>query len=297
MFRASGVLPALVTPLDERGELLEDGLRAVLDHVIAGGVHGVFVLGSSGEIYGLDQKQKQRVVELTVEHVAGRVPVYAGASEITTRDCVRTAKMVADIGGVAALSVLTPYFMTPTQHELVTHFTEIAAATDLPVLLYTNPGRTKVDLDADTVMELAQVDTIVGIKDSSGDPDLLDQYLERRPDGFAVLIGRDTLILEGLRKGAEGAIASTANVAPALVAGIYDAFQAGDLERAARLQAALSPLRSIVDRATFPVILKEGLRLAGVDAGVCLAPARDLDEQVRAELVHVVADALAATEN
>lgn len=295
MFTAAGVIPALVTPLDEDGELLEGSLRAVLDHVIAGGVHGVFVLGSSGEIYGLSSAQKRRVVELTVEHVAGRVPVYAGASEITTRDCIATARMAAEVGGVAALSVLTPYFMTPTQHELIRHYRDIAAATDLPIVLYTNPGRTQVNLDVATVLELAQVENIVGIKDSAGKPDLLASYLAERPDGFAVLVGRDTLILEGLQQGADGAIASTANVAPALVAGIYDAFRAGNLERAAALQTALSPLRTIVDRATFPVILKEGLRLAGVDAGVCLAPARDLDDQVRADLAVVVADALAAT--
>ncbi|RMI08798.1 dihydrodipicolinate synthase family protein [Cellulomonas triticagri] len=296
MFTPTGVVPALVTPLDPQGELREDGLRALLDHVIAGGVHGVFVLGSSGEIYGLDDRQKRRVVEIAVEHVAGRVPVYAGASEITTRDCVRTARMVAEVGGVSALSVLTPYFVTPTQRELVAHYTAVAAATDLPVVLYTNPGRTRVDLDVETVLELAAVDTVVGIKDSSGDPDLLHRFLTERPDGFTVLVGRDTLILEGLREGADGAIASTANIAPALVTGIYEAHRAGDLDRAARLQAALSPLRAIVDRATFPVVLKEGLRLAGVDAGVCLAPARDIDEQVLAELAVVVADALAATD-
>ncbi len=296
MFTPTGVVPALVTPLDPDGELLEDGLRSLLDHVIAGGVHGVFVLGSSGEIYGLDDRQKRRVVELTVEHVAGRVPVYAGASEITTRDCVRTARMVAEVGGVSALSVLTPYFVTPTQHELVTHYTRVAAATDLPLVLYTNPGRTRVDLDVPTVLSLAALDTVVGIKDSSGDRDLLHRLLTERPDDFAVLVGRDTLILDGLRQGAEGAIASTANIAPALATGIYEAFRAGDLDRAAHLQGALSPLRAIVDRATFPVVLKEGLRLAGVDAGVCLAPARDIDEQVLAELAVVVADALAATD-
>lgn len=97
-FKPQGIIPALVTPLDQDGELLEQGLRDVLDYTINNGVHGVFVLGSSGEIYGLTDAQKRRVVELTVEHVNGRVPVYAGASEITTRDCIKTAKMVAEVG-------------------------------------------------------------------------------------------------------------------------------------------------------------------------------------------------------
>lgn len=288
MFTPHGAVPALVTPLTREGDLMEQGLRDVLDYVIAGGVHGVFVLGSSGEIYGLDPAQKRRVVEVTVEHVAGRIPVYAGASEITTRDCIRTARMVGEVGGVAALSVLTPYFMTPTQSELLDHYTEIAASTELPIVLYTNPGRTLVHLDLDTVLALADVPNIIGLKDSSGDLDFTRAVLERRPADFAVLMGRDTLIYDALALGADGAIASTGNVAPRVVSGIYDAFVAGDLDTARRLQNALIPLRNLLDKATFPVVLKEGLRLAGVDAGYCLAPARELAEPWRTELAHVV---------
>ncbi len=295
MFEAAGVIPALVTPLDEKGEVEISGLRAVLDHVIEGGVHGVFILGSSGEIYALNDAQKRLVVETTVEHVAGRVPVYAGASEITTRDCIATAKMVSEVGGVAALSVLTPYFVTPTQRELTKHYTDIATSTELPVILYTNPGKTQVNLEPETVRDLAKIENIVGIKDSSGNAELLDQYLADRPQDFSVLIGRDTMILDGLKKGTNGAIASTANIAPALVSGIFDAFQAGDIARAEALQSKLTPLRNLVDRATFPVILKAGLRAAGVDAGVCAAPAWELDSEVKEELNVVVTAALQAT--
>lgn len=283
-----GVIPALVTPLDADGELFEQGLRDVIDFTLAGGVHGVFVLGSSGEIYGLSTAQKRRVVEITVEHVAGRVPVYAGASEITTRDCIATAAMVREVGGVAGLSVLTPYFMTPTQPELIAHYQAIAAATDLPVVLYNNPGRTKVPITVASAVELAKVDTIVGIKDSSGDFTLSTDYIRETPDDFAVLLGRDTLIYAGLCHGASGAIASTGNIVPKLIVGIYDAFKAGDTAKALELQGELTPLRNLVDVATFPVVLKEGLRAAGIDAGYCLAPARDLDERYRAELATVV---------
>lgn len=290
MFTPHGIVPALVTPLTRDGELMEDGLRTLIDHVIDGGVHGVFVLGSSGEIYGLDHAQKRRVLEVTTEHVNGRVAVYAGASEITTRDCVRTAKLAAEIGGVDALSVLTPYFMTPTQPELVTHYRTIAAATDLPLVLYNNPGRTQVPITVASAVELSQVDTIVGIKDSSGDFTLSTDYIRETPADFSVLLGRDTLIYAGLCHGANGAIASTGNIVPALIVGIYDAFRAGDTARALELQGALTPLRNLVDVATFPVVLKEGLRIAGIDAGYCLAPARDLDERHRAELVTVLTD-------
>lgn len=288
-----GIIPALVTPLTESGDLLEDGLRDVLDFTIDRGVHGIFVLGSSGEIYGLDEDQKRRVVEVTVEHVAGRVPVYAGASEITTRDCLRTARMIEEVGGVAGLSVLTPYFMTPTQGELVTHFREIAGGTDLPVLLYSNPGRTHVELSVETVLELAEVDGVVGLKDSAGDLERLRTILDARPAGFTVLVGLDTHILPALEAGAEGAIASTANVAPQVVSGIYEAYRAGDLTRARELQEALTSLRDLVGRATFPLVLKEGLRIAGIDAGSCFAPAREIDPRLRTELTSVV-ESLAA---
>ncbi len=276
-----GVIPALVTPLDRGGELMEQGLRDVIDFTIAGGVHGLFVLGSSGEIYGLTDHQKQRVVELTVEHTAGRVPIYAGASEITTRDCLKTARMVEAVGGVAALSVLTPYFLTPTQSELIQHFTDIARATELPIMLYENPGRTHVTITADTCQTLSRVDGIIGIKDSSGDLSQMLSYLQVTDADFTVLTGRDTLIHAGMCLGAKGAIASTANIAPRLVAEIYNAYVAGDHARSLELQFQLAPLRAWIEKATFPVVLKEALRLVGVEVGYALAPAGDLTTEQR----------------
>jgi 4-hydroxy-tetrahydrodipicolinate synthase len=267
---------------------MEQGLRDVIDFTIAGGVHGLFVLGSSGEIYGLTDAQKQRVVEITVEHTAGRVPVYAGASEITTRDCIKTARMVQAVGGVSALSVLTPYFLTPTQSELIQHFTDIARATELPIMLYENPGRTHVTISAETCQTLSRVDGIIGIKDSSGDLSQMLNYLNVTDADFTVLTGRDTLIYAGMCIGAKGAIASTANLAPRLVAEIYNSYVAGDHARALELQFQLSPLRAWIEKATFPVVLKEGLRLLGVDVGVALAPAGDLTAEQRRDLQTVL---------
>lgn len=289
MFQPRGIIPALVTPLTEAGDLMEDGLRHMLDYVIENGVHGVFVLGSSGEIFGLSDDQKKRVVEITVEHVANRVPVYAGASEITTRDCIKTAQMAQSIGGISALSVLTPYFMTPTQGELVEHYKAIASSTDLPILMYNNPSKTHVNLTLGTILELAEVENIVGVKESSGNMSAVADILRERPEGFSVLMGKDTLIYAALCHGADGAIASTANVGPKLVSSIYDAFVSGDVKRSLELQNALTPLRNLVDKATFPVVLKEGLRFAGIDVGYCFAPARALDEPYRSELKDVVA--------
>lgn len=289
-FRAEGVIPAMITPLTADGDLLEQALRDLLDFVIDGGVDGVFVLGSTGEIFGLSDAQKRRVIEVTVEHTAGRVAVYAGASEITTRDCIKTVHMAQEVGGVDALSVLTPYFLTPTQSELVTHFTAIAAETDLPVLLYNNPGKTMVPISLATAQTLAEVPNIIGVKDSSGNLTTTGDFINGTPDDFAVLIGKDTLIYPALAMGADGIIASTANVAAALISQLYQAYRAGDHDRARELQQRLTPFRHLVDRATFPVILKEGARLAGVDVGHCLAPATEMPESLRDDLRTVVAD-------
>ena len=293
MLTPRGVIPALVTPLSREGDLLEQGLRDVIDYTIAAGVHGVFVLGSAGEFYGLSKETKRRVIEIAVEHTAGRVPVYAGASEITTRSAVEVARTAQEIGGVSALSVLTPYFMSPTQSELVRHFTAVAAGTELPIILYTNPARAHVELTLETIVALSKVDNIIGLKDSAGDLAFTRRVIQETPEDFSVLIGRVNLILDALRAGAAGAIASTANIAPAISVGIYSAFAAGDLDEARRRQEELVPLRALLDKATFPVVLKEGLRMAGVEAGYCLQPASELTEPYRTRLAEYVAEHVA----
>ena len=288
MIEPHGVIPALVTPLDRDGNLKEDALRKVIDYTIAGGVHGEFILGSTGEFYGLDRNQKKRAIEVTVEHTGGRVPVYAGASEITTRDCIEMAKMAESIG-VDALSVLTPFFISPSEEELHQHFAAIAASTTLPILLYGNPSRTGNNLSPALVERLTKIPNIIGIKDSSGDMTQMAEYIRRNQDKtFYVLSGRDTLILGNLVYGGCGSIAATANIAPAVVSEIYNAFIAGDIARAREYQYKLAPLRMAFGLGTFPVIMKEGLNLVGIDAGVALPPVQPISEENRKALTAII---------
>ena len=289
MFKPYGVIPALVTPLDEQGNLMEDALRRVIDYTIDGGVHGVFILGSTGEIYGLEWEQKKRAIEITVEQAAGRVPVYAGAGEITTRDCIKLAKLAESIGGVSAVSVLTPYFITPSKQELKEHYLTIAASTKLPVILYGNDDRTNVNIPADLAAELANVDNIVGIKDSSGDMTKMGEYIRLTlGKEFSVISGRDTLILANLAYGGAGSIAATANIVPKVVSSIYDSFMAGDLKKAREYQFQLAPLRIAFGLGSFPVVMKEALRLVGIDAGVTLRPVGPLTDDNRAKLAEIL---------
>ena len=138
-FEAKGVIPALITPLDEKGNVSEKATRKLIDFVIDGGVHGVFVIGTTGEFYGLTYEEKRRLMEITVDQVKGRVPVYAGTGGITTRECIELTKIAEDCK-VDAVSVLTPMFITPNQNELYEHYKAIAASTSLPVIFVQQPA-------------------------------------------------------------------------------------------------------------------------------------------------------------
>jgi 4-hydroxy-tetrahydrodipicolinate synthase len=223
-----------------------------------------------------------------VDQTAGRVPVYAGASEITTRDCIKLVKLAEECK-VDAVSVLTPYFITPSKSELKDHYKTIAASTYLPIILYGNDERTNVGISPDMAEELADIDNIVGIKDSSGDMTKMGEYIRlTRNKDFHVIAGRDTMILANLVYGGAGAIAATANIAPAIVSGIYKAFKAGDLKKALERQYALAPLRIAFGLGTYPVVMKEALRLVGIDAGECLSPVGPISEENRVKLAELL---------
>lgn len=282
-----GIIPAMVTPLTADDCLNEPALRRLTQHLVAEGVHGLFAVGSQGEFWALSAEEKRRVWEIVVEEAAGRAPVYAGTAAVTTREAVALTR-VAEKCGVDAVSVLTPYFVSPTEDELFAHYRDIAAATRLPVVLYTNPARTGVKISPRLLTRLAAVDNIVGIKDSSGELELTAEYIRVAPPGFGVLMGRDTLILAGLLYGAKGAIAATANVVPALVVSIYQRFQGGDLEGARQAQERLAPLRMAFSWGTFPVVIKEALDLMGLEGGPARAPVGPLPAEKRAQLREVL---------
>lgn len=283
-----GIIPAMVTPLDRDEELNEAALRQLVNHLIDGGVHGLFPVGSQGEFYAFTPDEKQRIWEIVVEETAGRVPVYAGTGAITTREVIALNKR-AERAGVNAVSVITPYFIHPSQEELYRHYVAIAEATTLPVILYNNPGRTGgVNLSADLVARLAEHPNIVGIKDSSGDFSLTAEYIRNTDDDFAVLLGRDTLIYAGLVHGAKGSITATANVVPSLVVEIYEAFIAGDLDRALQAQLRLAPLRLAFGLGTFPVVVKEALEMIGIPAGPARSPVGPMSQANRDKLKAVL---------
>jgi 4-hydroxy-tetrahydrodipicolinate synthase len=283
-----GIIPPVATPMQANEDLDLPRLKWYLDHLIGHGVHGLFVLGTNSEFYALDEREKQEVIATAVAHVNRRVPVYAGTGAETTREVVRLTRM-AEREGVDGVSVITPYFISPSQQELIDHYRRVAESTSLPVILYNNPATCGgVKLEVDTVARLAQVPNIVGIKDSSGDLQNTNEYVRVVPERFSVLQGRDTLICQSLFFGARGAIPASANVAPALCVAIYENFRKGDLEASRTAQLKLNPARLALALSTPPGGVKAALALLGLSIGPCRSPIAPLppekQEKMRAAL-------------
>ncbi len=283
-----GVIPPIVTPVDAEDCVEEQGLRRVVEHVIAGGVHGILSLGSNGEFYGLDHEQQERAARITIEQVAGRVPVFMGVGAITTRECVQLTRMGESLKA-QAITILPPMFLNPSEDELYQHFRKVAEATSLPVLLYNNPDRIGNNISANLIERLADIPNIVGVKDSSGDMTLTAEYIRRtRDNGFNVMAGRDVLILGSLVYGAVGCVASTANIVPKLVVEIYEKFMAGDMQGALEAQFKLAPLRMAFNLASFPIMTKEAMNLIGLDVGGSILPNTSCSDFTRNKLADIL---------
>jgi 4-hydroxy-tetrahydrodipicolinate synthase len=274
-----GIIPPVATPMQANEDLDLPRLKWFLDHLIAQGIHGAFVLGTNSEFYALDEREKQEVIATAVQHVRGRVPVFAGTGAETTREAVRLTR-VAEKEGVDGVSVITPYFVSPSQQEIYDHFRRIAESTALPVILYNNPGTCGgVKIDVDTVARLAQIPTIVAIKDSSGDLQNTNELVRVVPERFSVLMGRDTLIYQALIWGAKGAVPATANIAPRLLVEIYEAAARGDHAAAQAAQRRLNPIRLGLALGTAPGGVKAALALLGMSIGPCRSPVGPLSPE------------------
>lgn len=211
----SGIVPPLVTPLSARDDLDSEGLQRLLDHVIAGGVSGVFILGTTGEAPSLSYRLRREMISESLRIVSGRVPVLVGVTDTAFVESVDLAKHAADCGAAAAV-LTTPYYFPAGQTELTAYVQNIAPLIPLPLMLYNMPGLTKVWFEIETLRTLSSIDSIIGVKDSSGDLDFFGSVCKlksERPD-WSVLIGPEAKLAEAHSLGGDGGVCGGANVAP-----------------------------------------------------------------------------------
>ncbi|HUX20049.1 MAG TPA: 4-hydroxy-tetrahydrodipicolinate synthase, partial [Spirochaetia bacterium] len=277
--KPTGIIPAMVTPFTESQTVDENAIERLVERFLEVGVHGLFILGTNGEFFSLTAEEKVRIAQIVVARVAGRIPVYAGTGGISTRETIELSKQMGGIG-VDALSVITPYFLPLTQDDLLAHYVKISESVELPIVLYNIPSRTGIHLHPRTVAELSQLDNIVGIKDSSGNFEMVVEYISQTEPDFSVLCGTDSLVLWGLQAGASGAIASTANLVPEIALDIYRCFHDGDLAKARRRQLELNKVRTALQvGGSPPIALKAAMNLFGFSVGPPRSPLRPIDPE------------------
>ncbi len=266
-----GSIVAIVTPMLEDGSLDLPSFRALIDFHIEQGTDGIGVVGTTGESPTVDVEEHELLISEAVKHAKGRIPVIAGTGANSTREAIELAAFSKRAGADASLSVV-PYYNRPTQEGLYQHFKAIAEAVDMPHILYNVPGRTVADLNNDTVLRLAEIPNIVGIKDATGNIERGSDLLQRAPKDFAVYSGDDASALALMLLGGHGSISVTANVAPKLMHEMCMAALNGDVSRAREINFRLLGLHRKLFVEANPIPVKWAVARLGLMKNILRLP-------------------------
>lgn len=278
-----GSIVALVTPMHSDGSVDYPALRKLVDWHIEQGTDCISPVGTTGESPTIPVDEHIEIVRTVVEQAAGRVPVMAGAGANSTREAIELSKRCQEVGADCVLSVV-PYYNRPTQDGMVAHFTAIAEAIDIPVVLYNVPGRTVADMQVETALRLAQAPGIIGIKEASGNIDRAAQIIRRAPPSFAIYSGDDPTAVALMMLGGHGNISVSANVVPRRMHELCVAAMAGNAALASKLHFELIDLNQQLFCEPNPIPVKEALRLMGrIDSGLRL-PLTPLQQAFHAPL-------------
>lgn len=276
-----GIIPPIITPMNDDESVNVTELRNQVNRLINGGVHALFPFGTNGEGYILNDQEKELVLRTVIEETNGRVPVYAGSGCISTKDTIRMSKMAESLGA-DVLSIITPSFAAASQNELYEHYKAVAEAVpDMPIVLYNIPARTGNALASATVGKLAEIDNIVGAKDSSGNFNNILEYISKTKasGNFSVLSGNDALIIWNLLAGGTGGIAGCANLYPKTMSSIYELFMEGKIEEAKKANESIASFRACFKYGNPNTIVKTAVALMGYPVGKCRAPFNQVPEE------------------
>lgn len=290
--KIEGIITPIVTPFydDEDQNINYEAAEQLINHLIRHGVKGIFILGSNGEFHVLEEDEKMEFAKRTIEIVAKRVPVYVGTGACSTKMTVRLSKKMEELGA-NVLSVITPYFLKPTDRELYEHYREVAESVKLPIILYNMPRATGCALKPELVDWLADIPNIAGIKDSSGDLKTLAAYAEiAKNKDFSLLTGSDSKISYAYGLGAVGAVAGTSNVIVDVLVGLDRALRENNTIEAEKLQKDIDVLRNVLKLGTVPGVMKRAVELSGIaKAGPARKPVRKLTKADDREIKDMLA--------
>jgi 4-hydroxy-tetrahydrodipicolinate synthase len=278
-----GCSTALVTPFAAAGPVDEKALAALVDWQVAEGINGLVPVGSTGEAATMSLDERVRVVRLTVERVAGRVPVIAGAGGNDTRVAIEASRAMA-LAGATHLLHVSPMYSKPPQRGIIAHFRAIADASPLPIVLYNVPGRTSSNMEAETSLALAEHPNIVAVKEASGNLTQISEIIRNAPRGFSVLSGDDALTLGVIAAGGHGVISVVSNAVPRLMAGLCAAAYEHKMGDAQSLHRKLLPLMQAAFCESNPIPIKAALAMMGRISNLLRLPLVPMDAKHEARL-------------
>lgn len=277
-----GTYVAMVTPFTKDEEIDEEGFRSNINFLIDNGVNGLLAAGTTGESATLSHDEHKKVIEILIDEVDGRVETLAGAGSNSTKEAIDLVKFSEDAGADAAL-VITPYYNKPQQHGLIDHYQVISDASDIPIIAYNVPSRTGVNLDVDTIVELAKIDNVDAIKEASGSIDKISEIykalsLEGLEEDFNILSGEDGLTLPIMALGGTGVISASANVDPRRMVLMVDSMLNEDYQRAQELHYEMINLIKALFVESNPVPAKTAMRIIGLPSGPLRQPLAEMKE-------------------
>ena len=282
-----GIIPPVVTVFDSQGEIDAERSKKFIQHLIDEGVHGIFVAGSTGESSLMNMNQRKQIIDIGVEAARGKVPLFAGTGHNATRITVELSKYAQDAGADGVI-VSLPHYPKPTQEALYHHYKTVAEEVNIPVFVYNWPGQYGLDIEPETVASLAKDGYIQGIKDTHDDIDHTAEIIRLTEGKITVWVGFESRILPALCLGANGSVCTIGNIIAREVVQIYDLFQQGKIEEAAKKQLSIFGLANVLFERHDMQPLKEGIKMLGYDVGDALMPTSkvspEIKEKIREEL-------------
>lgn len=283
------VLTAMVTPFDQEGHVDFEQTTVLIDYLLSHGTEGLVINGTTGESPTLTKDEKIALFQHVVKVVNNKVPVIAGTGSNDTANSIELTKE-AEKCGVDAIMLAAPYYNKPSQRGLYEHFSRIAEETALPIMLYNIPGRSSVNIDAKTIIDLSKIKNIVSVKDASGDFDQASEIIRSTDDSFTVYCGEDGLTLPMMAIGASGVVSVASHIAGDAIGSMINAFLSGRVQEAAQLHHQLLPMMNGLFNVPSPAPVKVGLRLKGVDVGGVRLPLVTLNDQEEEELKALISE-------